>query len=538
MTLVCVPIFVEDADAALRDAALALGRAADLVEFRFDPLLEEGADADLAEAHALRALRECPLPVLATCRAADEGGRAEASDEARLGLLRSLVSSDAPPRYVDVEHETTLRAPAEFRALLKAIGEAGHTTLILSHHDLDGRPLNLLRRIAGMRAVEGAGALKIVWRARSVRDNLEALDVLRDADRPTIVLLMGASGLPSRVLAPKARGMLTFASLRPHGATAPGQPTIDDLLDLYRFRAVGHATRTLGVVGWPVEHSLSPLVHNAAFHAPGLERDAVYLPLPVAPGWEPFKATVLEMVHHDALALAGLSVTIPHKENLARLAREQGWACDGLTRDCSAANTLVVAPEGVRVHNTDARAIRDALASRLPDLSRARVAVLGAGGVARSAVSALCREGASVTVWNRTAERAERLARDVCDAVGAGARIEPGAIEQALRGADAIINCTPLGMASGPDPAGSPVGDSALASLPPETIVLDTVYTPLETPLLRAARDDGHPIIDGAEIFVRQAELQAELFNGVRPPAGLFDRLTRRELARRAAASE
>lgn len=541
MTLICVPIFVESAEEALADARLARESGADLVEMRLDPLLGEDADLALAESIAQRVVEESPLPVIATCRAGDEGGRCEAGDEARLELLAGVVGCDHPPRYVDVEHETTKRAPGAFDGLLRAIDVATRphaiapTTVILSHHGMLGRPAGLFRRLGDMRAVERAGVLKVVWRARSVRDTLEMLDLLSDADRPTIGLLMGEEGVASRVLTGKAGGLLTFATLRRPDATAPGQPTIGELLDVYRVRSVGPGTRVLGVVGWPVEHSLSPLAHNAAIHAPGMERDAVFAPMPVAPGWESFKATALELLHDRRFGLGGLSVTIPHKEHLARLAREEGWGTDRATADCGAANTMVVGDDGaVRVYNTDAPAIVGALRERLGDLAGVRVAVIGAGGVARGAAAALCREGAGVRVWNRTAERAARLVEDVRSAVGERARIEAAGVEEALDGARTLVQCTPVGMLSGPDPKGTPVVRGALARLGAGAVVLDTVYSPLETPLLRAARDAGLETIDGAEVFVRQAELQAALFNGAAPPVGLIDGVVRRELARRA----
>ena len=114
--------------------------------------------------------------------------------------------------------------------------------------------------------------------ARSVRDNLEAFDILATRTKPTIALCMGEFGLMSRVLAPKFGGFLTFASDAEGTGTAPGQPTARELRDLYRFESVRPATRVFGVIGWPVAHSRSPAFHNARFADAG--HDGVYLPIP------------------------------------------------------------------------------------------------------------------------------------------------------------------------------------------------------------------------------------------------------------------
>ncbi|MCX5652707.1 MAG: type I 3-dehydroquinate dehydratase, partial [Planctomycetota bacterium] len=147
-----------------------------------------------------------------------------------------------------------------------------------------GRPIDLLRRVAAMQDDPLVSIVKLAWMARSIRDNLEAFDLLATRTKPLIALLMGEFGLMSRVLAPKFGGFLTFASDAEGSGTAPGQPTARELRDLYRFGAIGPATRVFGVVGWPVAHSRSPAFHNARFAEHGY--DGVYLPLPVPGEWE------------------------------------------------------------------------------------------------------------------------------------------------------------------------------------------------------------------------------------------------------------
>jgi len=245
--------------------------------------------------------------------------------------------------------------------------------------------------------------------------------------------------------------------------------------------------------------------------------DGVYLPLPVAPGYEPFKATLHALTDHDELGFAGASVTLPHKEHAARFAREEGWPLDADARDLAAANTIA----GERVLNTDTNAIADAVAEHCPGATRALV--LGAGGAARAAAWTLREAGWSVAIWNRTTERAQTLAREL------GVRAT-GDIYSAIVDARLIVNATPVGMTGGPAPGETPIPDDLLLSSPDDAVVFDTVYTPLETPLLRRAREIGRKTIGGAEMFVRQAALQFQEWTGAPAPEDLFERITRESL--------
>jgi len=331
----------------------------------------------------------------------------------------------------------------------------------------------------------------------------------------------------SRVLAPKFGGFLTFASDAEGSGTAPGQPTARELRDLYRFGAIGPATRVFGVVGWPVAHSRSPAFHNARFAEHGY--DGVYLPLPVPSEWEHFKASIGALVDHDRLDFAGASVTIPHKEHLVRFVRERGGEIDADAAWLGAANTLVVRPLGTpdaqRLYatNTDMPAavevLSAALATRGRALEGARVAVLGAGGVARAVAGGLALAGATVVVVNRTRAKAEALAT-----VLSGRARANGGVTRVVAGDErdfdcnapscerfhAFVNCTPLGMEGGPDPKGSAMPDDAF--LDDSVVVMDTVYAPKETPFLREARARGAVTVDGEAMFLKQAELQSELF--------------------------
>ena len=549
-TQVCVPIMVEEVDAALRDAALAKDLGADLVEFRVDRLLSglgpapEDPETGFRVGQARRLAAESPLPCIVTCRPAWEGGAYEGSDAVRLDALRAVATGEYPPRYVDVELEVFRREPMPAMQLAAAAGE-GASRLIVSIHDFETRPDDLQRRLLRAREIAAASVIKIAHRARSLRDNEDLFRVLEEADRPAIALGMGEFGLMSRVLAGKFGALLTFAGLREAAATAPGQPTLADLLGTYRFRSIGRDTRVYGVIGWPLGHSLSPALHNAVFEAVG--HDGVYLPLPVAASedqeatYGSLKATLAQLVHDPRLDFSGASVTIPHKAALLRLAAESGWEIEPAAGAIGAANTLVVerGPDGrvthARVCNTDAPAALRVLEELLDEEVRGRrVTVLGAGGAARGVAYAAMAEGAHVTIAARDRSRAEALARELAAAeppfVSPGRAAAVALDDAAEIAADAVVNCTPIGMAGGPDPDGVPIDVRRLAESGPGVVVFDTVYNPPEPPLVRAAAAAGLRAVGGVGMFVRQAALQAKAWTKRDPPLALIERVVRERL--------
>lgn len=510
-TLVCVPIAVDDPARALEDAHHARLAGADLVEFRLDSYYE--GDEPRIEP-CVQLVRECPLPCIATCRPTWEGGHYDGDEPQRLALFERLGTADHPPTYLDVElaaytRSMNLRQKVDLAIAHEKQQRPVTTGLILSLHDFEGRPADLSRRLLTLRDQGRAAVHKVAFRARSVRDNLELFEILRHRDRPTIALGMGPYGLMSRVLAPKFGALLTFASLRPTTTTAPGQPTIAELLGLYRFRGLGPGTRVYGVVGEPVEHSRSPAMHNAAFEHAG--HDGVYLPLPVAAGYESLKATLAELLAYEPLHLSGLSVTMPHKENLVRLARERGWAIDPLAERCGSANTLVREGASVRVLNTDGPAVARCLERAGVSLAGASVLVLGAGGLARSVAHALAEAGASVHVHNRTADRADALA-------AALPRARALASLDHLLDVDAVVQCTPVGMAGGPEPEGLPMPPAALG----RALLVETIYHPRQTPLVVAAHARGLRVVEGLDVLVEQAAGQSRAFTGRDAPPALL----------------
>lgn len=558
MSMICVPIMVEESQAALLDASLAQAKGADLVEYRVDLLFEERDDESLQDRmdRVLDLVKESPLPCIVTCRPHWEGGDYHGDDDERISLYEALGTSDHPPAYIDVELATYTRSANIRQKVNLAVDHPKQqrkvtTRLILSSHDFEGRPSDLTRKIIAMNDEPACAVVKIAYRARSIRDNLELFEILRDRQKPTIALCMGEFGLMSRVLAPKFGGLLTFATLRSEETTAPGQPTIDELLNLYRFRSITATTKVYGIIGWPVTQSMSPLVHNAGFEKIGW--DGVYVPMPIAAEQRDdagsaasLKATLTQLFDEENnFYFAGASVTIPHKEHTANLdLYALNESCDQVRR-IGAANTVSQLwydhgdPVGLRrdgfyLDNTDASAIAKLLQASLSELEESKIVLLGAGGAAKAAASVSMRFGANVYIANRTESRAQKLIDQLYENSDDGyigtAHTLP--IEQVpTRMADAYINCTPVGMTGGPDPEGLSIPIPDMPPLPPETVFFDTVYNPIETPMLKAAKERGYRTIDGVQMFVKQAEAQFELWTGQAAPDGLFDSLVREKLS-------
>ncbi len=266
--------------------------------------------------------------------------------------------------------------------------------------------------------------------------------------------------------------------------------------------AITGAAMVAGIIGRPVTHSLSPVLHNAWIEAAGL--NAVYAPL--APTADGFRALV------DGLrggVIRGVNVTIPFKEEALAAADE----ASDRARLAGAANLLLFREDGtIFADNTDGLGMLGALAVQAPgfDPKAEPAVILGAGGAARGAAAALFLAGVpEIRIVNRTPDRAEALARDI------GATVSAVAAEGALIGANLIVNATSLGLGGGLGP------DADLAAAPKTAVVLDMVYKPLRTEFLFRAAGLGLRTVDGLEMLIRQAVPSFEAFFGQAPPAAV-----------------
>jgi 3-dehydroquinate dehydratase/shikimate dehydrogenase len=426
--------------------------------------------------------------------------------------------------YFDVEFKS-------YNGLRMADRDSITRPVIVSAHDFKGRPDRLYNLVDEMNRAP-ASVNKIVWTARSIRDNLEAFELLKTRQKPTIALCMGEAGLVSRVLAKKFGGFLSFASLDETSGTAPGQISLSDMKRLYRWDAISPSTKVYGVVGSPIMHSMSPAIHNAGFDAIG--HDGVYLPMLVEPGWESFKAFMETFVPFEGLDLAGLSVTIPHKENALRYLKEKGAEVEPLAEAIGALNTIVIDRSGgepkLRGFSTDYAAILDSITSKMgitrEELENYRVAVIGAGGTGRTAVAALAHYGATVVVYNRTKERADALVQEFD---GKSGKVVSARLEKLCDSCCHIfINASSMGMY--PNVNESPLGER-LPKFESETVVFDSVYNPMRTKLLQQAEEAGAKTIGGVEMFVRQAAGQFAAWTGKEAPTKVMRQVIEKRLS-------
>jgi 3-dehydroquinate dehydratase/shikimate dehydrogenase len=524
MTAIAIPIFLKpgsDPEALVleaEEALLAVPSPGGMLELRCDTatpkLLEQAIDA-------------ARLPLIVTVRPTWEGGFSTRTDAQRMELWELAMELGA--EYIDVELVTWEKNPRLQGELQDFLDKTG-TRLILSNHHFEGRPLpphDIPARLARLRAVKAAHLLKIAWKAESLLDAVEALRLTRDLPkkdpRPILALAMGEQGALSRLLARKFAAPFTFATAQAGKESAPGQPTVDLLLSRYRWARQSLDAPLFGVVGWPVAHSLSPHIHNAGFDA--TDSPGIYVPLPIQPDYASFAAAVNAL--RSTADLRGLSITIPHKENAFRFAKEHHAAIDAVSEKLGVLNTLVWDLQGqLTGANSDYAGALDALVTawsgRREDVAGKRIAVLGAGGAARAVVAGLAAHGATIVLYNRTREKADALAADFADiAKGGGGKIVAADWEKLCDSCCQVyINCTPLGMH--PNVHASPINPDGPSPFTPETVAFDTVYNPLNTRFLKQAAKAGATTIPGTEMFVRQAALQFERFTQKPAPIDLF----------------
>ena len=350
-------------------------------------------------------------------------------------------------------------------------------------------------------SARGPDVVKIAVTPRSIADVGRVLAFARRAadsgGPPLVPIAMGPLGVPTRILSGRHGAPFTFASVAAGAESAPGQIPASIMAGLFRVGSITSATRVFGVLGSDVTGSLSPVLHNRAFEARGI--DAVYVPLQ-AESLDGFLSAM------PALDLSGFSVTRPYKVDILSHVQEVEEAA----AVCGSVNTVTTQPGGtLRGSTTDGIGVLGALRKRVDVKGRA-VVILGAGGAARSAALSLANKGAAVTILARDARQAEAAARAV------GCR--HGALADVARHPwDILVNATPVG-------SGALAADSPLpAALHRRgTVVLDMVYDPLETRLLREAQAAGCTVVDGLEMLVAQAVAQFETWTGVEAPVDVM----------------
>jgi 3-dehydroquinate dehydratase/shikimate dehydrogenase len=427
---------------------------------------------------------------IATCRRTANGGKFAGTLSAEVEVLSHAAETGFHLIDLELESAESLKRPGVQKLRDTGIG------LIVSHHDFHATKdldatFNRIERFS-------PDFVKIVPTAKALVDNVTLIRFLeRMNDHTNIIgICMGDAGIISRVLGVRAGSAFTFAAATPGEETGPGQIAARTLIETYRIDQVDAATKVYGVAGNPVRSSLSPIMMNTAFRRETV--NAVYLALQTSR-----LSDLLKLVQE--IPIQGLSVTMPLKQEIMQHLEHT----DPLSAKIGACNTILRVPSGENAgklfgFNTDVAGIVGPLEKRLP-LRGAKVLVLGAGGAARAAVFGLRDRGAEVFILNRTPETAQKLARQ-----SGSKTIRKDALPKSSF--DVIINATPVGM------AGNKAAPILEAKDLNTRLVFDLVYNPLETPLLRLARQMSIPIVTGVEMFVQQGARQFEIWTGKPAP--------------------
>jgi 3-dehydroquinate dehydratase/shikimate dehydrogenase len=460
----------------------------DLVELRVDCLRRE---PDLK-----RILKDRPTPVIFTIRRGVDGGLWRGKEDKRQQLMREAVAAGVD--YIDLEVD-----------IAGKIRRFGKTKRIISYHNMKTTPVDL-EDVADQCAEFDPDVIKIATSASTLAEASRVLHLATKAKGPMIPIAMGEIGVFTRILGRKFGAPFTYAGFNPERVFAAGMLQHGIVRHDFAYEQIDANTEIYGVMGDPIEQSLSPVVHNAAFRELGLNK--VMVPFLVPQSELPSFFTELLW-----LDMKGCSVTIPHKEAIVPLLQQK----EGAVERTGSCNTIVFKEDGQRVgYNTDYRAAMDSLEitmtghesdeSTSPLLDK-QVLILGAGGVARSIAFGLARRGAHVSITNRHDDRATRLAEEIgCRSVTWSMR--------ASTVADVIVNTTPVGMHPNTDDTPLPPAAFSRAGM----VVFDTIYHPENTMMLKLARERGCKTVTGVDMFIRQAAIQFKLYTDRDAPVDLM----------------
>ncbi len=423
---------------------------------------------------------------IATCRRKVAGGKLAGDAQAELFWL--MEARRAGCIWCDVEVETERELPDQ------SIREyAVPPRVLLSMHDFDRTPK--LPASVSCPSRGEVDAVKIATNAKTIADSLRLLQLARRS-RCFVAVPMGEIGLAGRILALREGSALAYAPIAE--ATAPGQISLRELKHLYRAHLLTRKTEVYGVIGNPIRHSLSPLLHNTGYVA--RKRDAVYLPFLVDDLKDFLRAA-------PEFGVRGFSVTIPHKQTILKHLSD----CEPLAAEIGAVNTVVVRRNGSLYGcNTDYVGVLRSLERELK-LRGSRILIFGAGGSARAAAFALARAGSRVCICARRDSAAKELARAVN-----GEAVPRRALRSEFF--DAILNTTPVGMH--PQEGVSPLSAQELHC----GLVMDLIYRPLETQLLKLAKQKGITTVSGFNMFLAQGFAQWEIWTKTRPPEAAMGR--------------
>jgi shikimate dehydrogenase/3-dehydroquinate dehydratase type I len=515
--MICIPITAKTNKEALQEIERSCPLA-DFIELRMD-LIADGNLDDL-----IGAIRNAAgsVKIIVTCRKKEEALSVNELPQAKsiikdkkilkMDLLKKAI--DLKADFVDIELSDGKAAIVELRDYCEMQG--GVTGIIVSYHDIKKTPsVTKLQEIFHKCLENDAAVVKIVTFAKRAEDNLKVLGMIPYAQKHSqkiIAMCMGAEGLISRVVAPFLGAYLSFAALDSDTQSAPGQLTVRQMKQINNLiqgnslpnksAAVissGHDLHNYVLLGNPVAQSLSPLMHNAALKEMGIEGH-----------YNAFCVSDIEyaLCGIKGMNIRGASVTIPYKVSVMEYLDE----IDDDALKIGAVNTIVNNNGRLTGYNTDWLGLMLTIRELMTVKDKTFV-VIGAGGTARAAVYGIMKEGGLPIIVNRTMIKGKILSNEFnCPSYSLS--------DLAKIKADSLINTTPIGMYPHIDQ--SPMGASLLGGY---KYVIDVIYNPLKTRLLRDAEGQGCRTISGLDMFVHQGAEQIKLWTGKEPSRALMKKI-------------
>ncbi len=463
--MICVVVNGPTIEAAVTQIQQAL-LVADLVELRLDSFV----DRELASLRELRKIFS--IPMIFTLRSPLEGGKTTISEEARLEEIRKIAILE--PEYLDLEKSIPKPFIQEIQSNHPCI------KLILSFHQFSNTQQQFDELYALMKEVP-ADFYKIALLADHCLEALRFLNWGTRQEKKPICISMGSEGQLSRILAPILGNGLTYAYNTGERAAASGQLSVEALLGKYRYKSLTPNTSIYGLIGDPIDRSLSDETHNAFIQKWGI--DAVYLKMKLSQDHLP------EFLHLSKGIFKGMSVTMPLKEAVIPLLDEIASEA----QEIGAVNTLLFKNGKIYGYNTDGVGALNALEQRSSVIGK-QIVILGGGGAAKAIAFEAIKRGGKVTVYCRNPEK-EKQIRGVLKNWE-----EIDELERAEY--DILINATPLSM---------PI---ECTQIQPNKIIMDLTIRPKDTDLLKWAVEKKCQVVYGYEMFIEQAIYQFEIWFG------------------------
>jgi len=494
---VCVPLVDRGIEDIVESAKKAKKEGADLLELRLDFL----PDLTVEKVEKITKLvKRVGLPTILTIRKEGFGGHFPKEREGE--QINLLLAGAKNVNFVDIELETDIEILKNFIKKIKKL----KTLLIISSHDFEKTPpVEKVLEILEEEKRLGADVYKFICKANTLSDNLTMLTANQKFIGKKIVFCMGKLGILSRVLSSIFGSELTFASLKSGKESAPGQLDIRTT-KMILSNSLESGTKICCIIGDPVEHSLSPLMHNVAFRELGL--NFTYIPLKVK---KEMLQEAIEVIRR--LGIRGVNVTIPHKVAVMKFLDD----IDDLASEIGAVNTIVNNIGKLTGLNTDGMGAVRALKDNEGEPKDKKVVIIGAGGACRAISYSIAKEKPKeLIIINRTVEKASEIAKSIKEKIDVNVKslqLKPENLKAELKDADIVINSTSVGMSPN-------VNETVIPKefLHNNMLLMDIVYNPLETRLIKEAKEVGVKTIDGIEMLVNQGIESFKIWTGKNAP--------------------